>query len=330
MMLQFATWSPAILAGTFFLIGAIAGSIANFWALALTPSAPQMDARGEIADVRRALGSPFRSGGLSVAISTGLLFAVYALMAVRLQCQHVPEVQPDDFWRAARVLFHLALITLLITATLTDLRKYLIPDQITLVGLFIGLVAATVSGQLQMEHVWVDWNQEIPGMRGPYIPEWLDAHRHWHGFVWSIAGAVVGAGLTLFVRGMSGLILGREALGSGDITLIAMIGSFVGWQATVVVFFLAPMCGIVFTIPLRLVTKKAYLPYGPFLAAGTIVVLFAWKWIWQATRLIFGHPKSLALLGGSAAGGLVVLLLLLRIWQARFGESQPQEIRFDD
>jgi leader peptidase (prepilin peptidase)/N-methyltransferase len=151
-----------------------------------------------------------------------------------------------------------------------------------------------------------------------------------HGLAWSVCGALVGAGLTLFVRGMSGLILGREALGFGDITLMAMIGSFLGWQPTVVVFFLAPMCGILCTVPLRLVTRKAYLPYGPFLAAGTIVVLFCWKWIWQRTRLVFGHPQSLALLGGSAAAGLVVLLLLLRIWQARFGEPHPQEIRFEE
>ena len=129
---------------------------------------------------------------------------------------------------------------------------------------------------------------------------------------------------------MSGLILGREALGSGDITLMAMIGSFIGWQPTVVVFVLAPMCGILCTIPLRLVTSKAYLPYGPFLAAAAIVVLVAWKWIWQWSRLVFGHPQSLALLGGSAAIGLAILLVLLRIWQARFGEPSQPEIRFED
>jgi len=93
---------------------------------------------------------------------------------------------------------------------------------------------------------------------------------------------------------------------------------------------LAPICGIVCTVPLRLVTKKAYLPYGPFLAAATIVVLFSWKWVWQWSRLVFGHPQSLALLGGVAAGGFIVLLLILRIWHARFGEPGPPEIRFDD
>ena len=97
---------------------------------------------------------------------------------------------------------------------------------------------------------------------------------------------------------LSGLILRREALGLGDVTLLAMVGTFIGWQPTVFVFALAPFCGLVCTVPLRLFMRRSYLPYGPFLAAATIIVLFTWRWLWQSTRLIFGHPQSLALLGG--------------------------------
>jgi leader peptidase (prepilin peptidase)/N-methyltransferase len=183
--------------------------------------------------------------------------------------------------------------------------------------MIFGGFAAMISGQLQMEHVWVDWNQEIPGIAGPFIPAWLDAHRHWHGLAWSVAGVLAGAGLTSFVRGLSGLILRREALGLGDVTLMAMIGSFLGWQPTVFVFVLAPLCGLVCTIPLRLLTKRAYLPYGPFLAAATIAVLFSWRWLWESTRLVFGHPLSLALLSAAAAVSLIVLLWLLRLYQSR-------------
>jgi leader peptidase (prepilin peptidase) / N-methyltransferase len=329
MMLQFATWSPGLLAGLFFGVGLVAGTIADLWATRLTATPGQLPPQEKSAAETGFFGTR-GIRRLVVAIFTGLLFAAYAFAAVRLQCQHVPEVQPDEWWRTARIFFHLLLIAFLVAATVTDLRKYMIPDQITVGGLLIGLIAATISGQLQIEHVWVDWSEAMPGFRGPYIPDWLDAHRHWHGFAWSLAGALVGAGLTLFVRGMSGLILGREAMGSGDITLMAMIGAYLGWQPTVVAFVLAPMCGIVFTIPLRLLTKKPYLPYGPFLAGGAIVVLFGWKWLWQGTRIAFGDPQSLTLLGGTAAGGLIILLLVLRIWQARFGEPQPQKIRFDD
>jgi leader peptidase (prepilin peptidase) / N-methyltransferase len=342
--LSFDSTRPEVLAALFFVVGAIAGGLANLWAIALTPSRAPATALNDnqvrsspwyqllpIAGCFFSLGKNRFRGvfigwrGLAVDIATGVLFAAYGLAAVRMQCQQVAEVRPDDFWKSARVVSHLLLITLLVAATVTDLRDYVIPDSITVPGTIFGLAAAVISGQLQMEHVWVDWNQEVPGITGPYIPGWLDAHRHWHGFAWSLAGGLVGAGLCAFVRGVSGLILRREALGLGDVTLLAMIGTFIGWQPTVFVFVLAPLCGLVCTVPLRLVSRKAYLPYGPFLAAATIVVLFSWRWLWPATRLVFGHPLSLALLSGGAALALTILLVILRVYHARFGEPMHDE-----
>jgi leader peptidase (prepilin peptidase) / N-methyltransferase len=275
-------------------------------------------------------GAPVGLRGLAVEVATGLLFAAYVLAAARLECQQVAEVRPDSFWRSARIIDHLVLITLLVAATATDLRDYAIPDQITVPGIIFGLSAAVLSGQLQMEHVWVDWNQEVPGIAGPYIPAWLDAHRHWHGLAWSVAGGLVGAGLTSFVRGLSGLILRREALGFGDVTLMAMIGTFIGWQPTVFVFALAPLCGLACALPLRVITRRAYLPYGPFLAAATVVVLFSWRWLWLSTRLIFGHPLSVVLLSAGAGVSLVILLLILRMYQSRFGDATRGEGGFEE
>jgi leader peptidase (prepilin peptidase)/N-methyltransferase len=333
---HFALMSPEVLAAVFFVIGAIAGGIANLWAIALTPphdlaslreggatwSSPWyqlMPLLGCILSLGQSRFRGTRVGlrGLAVEVSTGLLFAAYVLAAVRLECQQITEVRPDDFWKSARIIDHLVLITLLVAATATDVRDYVIPDQITVPGMIFGMSAAVLSGQLQMEHVWVDWNQEVPGIAGPFIPAWLDAHRHWHGIAWSVAGGLVGAGLTSFVRGFSGLILRREALGLGDVTLMAMIGTFLGWQPTVFVFALAPLCGLACTLPLRLFTRKAYLPYGPFLAVATIVVLFSWKWLWLSTRLVFGHPLSLAVLSAAAAVAFIILLLILRLYQSR-------------
>jgi leader peptidase (prepilin peptidase)/N-methyltransferase len=347
--MQFATMSPEVIAAAFFAIGAIAGGIANLWAIALCPPDNSPSLRDDTAagsspwyeliplfgclfsfGRSRFRGKPVGLSGLAVEVATGILFAAYVLAAVRFECQQVPEVRPDDSWRYGRILYHLVLITLLVAATGTDLRNFAIPDQITIPGMIFGIAAAVVSGQLQMEHVWVDWNQEVPGINGPYIPAWLDAHRHWHGFAWSVAGGLVGAGLTAFVRGLSGLILRREALGSGDITLLAMIGAFIGWQPTVAVFVLAPLFGIVSALPLRLFGRQSHLPYGPFLAAATIGVLFSWRWLWQSTRLVFGHPQSLGLLATAAGVSLAILLLILRIYQARFGGPNRRDEPFDD
>jgi leader peptidase (prepilin peptidase)/N-methyltransferase len=349
MALYFATTRPEVLAAAFFVIGAIAGGIANLWAIGLTPPPDFASLReqgaagssrwyhlipilGSVFSLGRGRyrGTPVGLWGLAVEIATGLLFAAYVLAAARLECQQVSEVRPDDFWRSARIVDHLILITLLVAATTTDLRDYVIPDQITVPGMIFGLTAAVLSGQLQMEHVWVDWNQEVPGIAGPYIPDWLDAHRHWHGLAWSVVGGLVGAGLTAFVRGLSRLILGSEALGFGDVTLMAMIGTFIGWQPTVFVFALAPLCGLICVVPLRIMTRRSYLPYGPFLAVSTVVVLFSWRWLWLSTRLVFGHPLSLALLSAAAAASLVILLLVLRLYQSRFGAAIDGEGGFED
>jgi leader peptidase (prepilin peptidase)/N-methyltransferase len=192
------------------------------------------------------------------------------------------------------------------------------------------MAGAALSGQLQMMHVWVDWNQEVPGIAGPFIPAWLDAHRHLHGLAWSLAGGLCGATIVWLVRVCSSRILGREALGLGDVTLMGLIGSFLGWQPTVFVFFIAPLCGMLTLVPLRIVSKRTYVPYGPFLAAGTLIVLLGWRWLWQSTRLVFGDPTSLGVLGGAALLVFLALLVALRLLQgqpASISQSEIEETR---
>jgi leader peptidase (prepilin peptidase) / N-methyltransferase len=294
-----------ILAACAFGVGIFVGMLANRWAI------HQIEPR--TAGSSRSPSRKRRT--VAVGVVTGLLFAAYVLAAVRFDCQQVPEVRPDVFWKAGRIVYHLILITLLVTATATDMRECLIPDAITVPGTLVGLTGAVLSGQLQMIHIWVDWNQEIPGIAGPFIPAWLDAHRHLHGLAWSATGAVVGGGLTWFVRRVSSLLLRREALGLGDVTLMAMIGSFLGWQPIVMVFFLAPMCGLAFALPMKVISGGTHLPYGPFLATATVIVLFAWRPLWLSTRLVFGHPLSLVLLSAGAAAAFVALLAAVRFFR---------------
>jgi leader peptidase (prepilin peptidase)/N-methyltransferase len=269
---------------------------------------------------------------LLIELTTALLFAGFVMAVTRLDCQHTPEVAPSEAWRTVRIVYHLILISLLVAATGTDLREYTIPDSITLTGGAIGLVGATLSGQLQMVHIWVDWNQEIPGFRGPYFPDWLHPHQHLHGLAWSAAGLVAGAGLCWLVRVVSRLLLGRVALGFGDVMLMGMIGSFVGWQAVTLIFLLAPLCAIVLGLIVRLTAGGTFLPYGPFLSVATVIVLFTWNWLWLATRDTFGDVPSLAKLGGIAIGSLITLLALIRLYRmipvartaaAEESENQP-------
>jgi len=305
-------YGQAAIAGV---VGVIIGRLLGYWVDQMTPRpalTPEADTNSD------ALVTPASShaGEYGVcAIGTGMLFATYWLSMTVGECQRTPAVQPDPFWFYGRILYHLVLITLLVAATWTDFREYVIPDQITVTGMLIGVILAGISGQLQTIHLWVDWNQEIPGIRGPYIPGWFDQYRQLHGLAWSLAGFIVGGGLTWLVRALSGLLLGQEALGFGDVTLMAMIGSFVGWQPVVFVFLLAPLCGICIALFLRITQGRLIVPYGPYLSASTLLVLCSWRWLWTPTRDIFGDAISLAILGGVALVVFVALLLMMRLYR---------------
>ncbi len=196
------------------------------------------------------------------------------VFAINYEVQGLPEGGSMD-WNPLRLVFHLILLTLLVAATTIDLDQYLIPDQITVPGVIVGIGIATGFGNMHLMPVWVDWNR-VHVIYGPYIPEWIKTHPHWHGLVFSLAGLAIGAGITWLSRLISQWVLGTEALGFGDVTLMAMIGSFLGWQPVVFVFLLAPPCGIVIAIAQRLTRGRRMLPYGPFLSAATVVVLFGW------------------------------------------------------
>jgi leader peptidase (prepilin peptidase) / N-methyltransferase len=328
-MISFFTQTQqGVLAALFFVLGAVIGFLANLWSIALTkpsgaatksdgvketkaPSTVRYSSSGAVESLGRGVGLP----RAMIEVATGLLFAGFVIAYVRYHCQELAEVRPDDSWLYGRIVYQLILVSLLVAATATDLRDFVIPDQITLPGALVGIALATFSGQLQMVHLWVDWNQEIPGLAGPYIPEWLDPHRHLHGLAWSVAGGICGAGLTGLVRFCSSRILGREALGLGDVTLMGMIGAYLGWQPTLFVFILAPLCGLSLILPLRLFSNRTHVPYGPFLAAATILVLFSWKWLWISSRLVFGDARSIGLLAGGALVAFVALLFGLRVYQ---------------
>lgn len=243
------------------------------------------------------------------------LFAVVTWGVAKGECQHLTYGGSID-WIHWRIPYHLILITLLLTATLIDFKLYIIPDSITIPGMILGILGATWFGNLHLVPLWVDANQEVAGIHGPYIPDWIKLHWYWHGFAWSLAGLIAGGGLTWLVRGLSHLVLGREALGFGDVTLMAMIGSFIGWQPVLFVFALAPVCGLGIALLAWLLTGKSYVPYGPYLSASTLVVLMSWRWLWNPLRFIFGHAPTIAALVGGAVVTMALLLGCIRLFRA--------------
>jgi leader peptidase (prepilin peptidase)/N-methyltransferase len=255
-----------------------------------------------------------RAGALGL-----LLCAIFVGAMLRDHCQETPMVRPSALWWYWRIGHHVVLIALMVALAATDLRAYVIPDLVTMGGLAWGLGLAIISGDLQIEHAWCDWNQEVPQIAGAYIPRWMSEHPHLHGLVWSVAGALAAAGGIWAVRGVSSAVIGQETMGLGDVTLMAMIGSFLGWQPVVFVVLLAPLCAVMWQVAggissrlargvISLVRRRTrrlpslgaepddsrpeafrpYSPYGPYLCLATYVVLLAWRRIWMF-ELSFGQ-----------------------------------------
>ncbi|WP_145376366.1 prepilin peptidase [Symmachiella dynata] len=265
---------------------------------------------------------------LAVELAMGALFAGLVYFVIILHCQETPE-EGSAFYIHWRLLFQFALITFLMAATVVDLEQYLIPDAITATGAIVGIGMATAVGNVQLIPLWVDWNLAVPGLAGPYIPVWIQTYSHLHGLAWSLTGLVAGAGITWIVRAVASWLLGQEALGFGDVTLMGMIGSFMGWQAIVFVFALGPLCGLVVGLTVRILTGRTYVPYGPYLSISAVIVLYSWKWLWTPSRYIFGDAITLGILAATALVAMIVLLGLSRLYRLipveRTHGEPPQE-----
>jgi len=142
----------------------------------------------------------------------------------------------------------------LIVSSFIDLEHQIIPDVITVPGVFIGLSVSLL------------------------YPSLLSQTHHLGGLLRSLAGVLVGGG-SIYVMGVLGRIAFRkEAMGGGDVKLMAMIGAFIGWKMVLLTFFLAPFFGAVAGIIVRIKEKKELIPYGPYLSIATFIsVLFGEK-----------------------------------------------------
>ena len=250
-------------------------------------------------------------------ILTGLLFAGFGWLLVFQGCQTVTEVRPAGPLWQGRLPFHLMFLFLMLTATLTDLLDYTIPDAVVGLGTVIAIVGATASGELQMIHIWVSWDDTMVSLYGPYLPDWMKQHQHLHGLAWSVAGSAAGAGLTGIVRVTAGGILGYPAVGLGDVTLMAMIGAFMGWQPVLCVLAIAPVGGIAIGTLIRVITGRSFVAFGPYLTFAAVVVLCCWNLLWERMELrnIFGHGPTIAGMTTAALGVLCLVLTGLRIFR---------------
>jgi leader peptidase (prepilin peptidase)/N-methyltransferase len=84
-------------------------------------------------------------------------------------------------------------------------------------------------------------------------------------------GAAVGFGLLYFIAWAGEKVFGEEAMGGGDIKMMAMVGAFVGWKGVLLTVFGGATLGTIVFVPLTL-RKKRLVPFGVFLAIAAASV----------------------------------------------------------
>ncbi|QPJ66638.1 MAG: prepilin peptidase [Candidatus Nitrohelix vancouverensis] len=111
----------------------------------------------------------------------------------------------------------------------------------------------------------------------PGIPLCLIAGIYLEGTSSALWGLVAGSGLFLLIGEIYYRMRGEIGMGMGDVKYIAAAGALLGWQKIFLVIFIAALIGSIVGV-LGMVNKKltgaSQIPFGPFLAAGTLVAFF--------------------------------------------------------
>lgn len=164
---------------------------------------------------------------------------------------------------ASLVAIYFVFGSFLIIGSFIDIDFMIIPDRITLGGLCLGLVASAL------------------------FPIMFEENTILSGFLQSLKSAFISGGVLYAIAIIGTIVFRKEAMGMGDVKLLAMIGSFIGWQKALGGIFAASFLGsfmgiIIYIFFKRQKIKDTKLPFGPFLALGSVISLlwgeFLWGW----------------------------------------------------
>ena len=146
--------------------------------------------------------------------------------------------------------------TILLGIAMADARDYIIPDEFSIGGTVIGIGFAFLGGNLP----------------------WTEA----------LLGAAVGYGLLWLVAVLGSKAFGEDAMGGGDVKMMAMIGAFLGWPGVLLTLFLGALLGTLIFLPLKLMGREKLVPFGIFLAIGAAACWLAGGTIidWYQTAII--------------------------------------------
>lgn len=138
--------------------------------------------------------------------------------------------------------FILIFISALIAISFIDIDFQIIPDQISIPLIFLGIILSLIP------HNSLNLAQNIKD---------------------SLIGILVGGGSLLIVS-----IISKGGMGGGDVKLNAAVGAFLGWKSALLTIFIGSLTGSIVGIISMKKTGNRKIPFGPFLSLGALICLF--------------------------------------------------------
>ena len=148
------------------------------------------------------------------------------------------------FGATSTALVALVLTWGLVALTVIDIDEQLLPDQLTLPLMWLGLL-------VNINGMFTDLTSAVIGAAAGYLSLWL-------------------------VFQLFRLLTGREGMGYGDFKLLAVFGAFLGWQLLPLIVLLSSLIGAVVGIAMTLLGGRDHripIPFGPYLAGAGLVAL---------------------------------------------------------
>ncbi len=234
-------------------------------------------------------------------------------------------------WLHLRYALHMVMICGLVVATGIDVKFRIIPDGCTVPIAVAAVLASVACGQLYVVPIWFQdastvrtlqplMHEVLQPLFVPWDPtSFIRTYPHVHGLLVSLLGMLAGAGSVWLVRQIGFLILKQEAMGFGDVVLMGMIGSVLGWQPVLAVFILAPTLAIFAAAINWFAHRDNEIPYGPFLSGATVLLLLTWPHTWPFAKRFFDMGPFLIAMGVFMVVLLAASLQLVQIGKRLFG-----------
>lgn len=146
----------------------------------------------------------------------------------------------------------------LIVLSIIDLHTFTIPDELSLGLVVLGIAASFLN----------------PNFSGVFFAK----------IAQSLLGALCGFFIIYLVAVIGEFLFKKEAMGGGDIKLLAGIGAFVGWYGVITTLIIGSFLGAIYGIYMltaKKLERKEPIPFGPFLAFGAVINLYHVFPLWQ-------------------------------------------------